>query len=418
MKKFKIAIIGVGGRGEGLYRVALKYRKDVEFVAVCDEYMDRCEYVAKKMQEDGFACPKQYTDYKACIDENVLDAVVVATAWEAHIKVSIYAMEKGVAVACEVGGSYSIQQLWELVRCYERTKTPIMMLENCCYGQLEMLALNMKRLGVLGKIVHCDGGYRHDLRYIFQSYVDSGHYRAIEYLHRNGDNYPTHDVGPIAKLLDINCGNRFLSLVSVASASFGPQEVIENMRLEETQAEDWINIKDGRKERYEALKNKRFCQGDIITTIIKCANGETVTLTLDTTLPRYYSRDFSVYGTKGMIKEENRSVFIDEDMKDKEHGPWKDNFNNVDQYYEKYNHPVWKNYKPGQEGHGGIDKLVFDGFFNALDKGEPMPIDVYDMATWMCITTLSEESIATGNAVAFPDFTDGKWILRENHFEE
>lgn len=416
MKNFKLALIGVGGRGEGLYRVSLKQRNYVEIIAVCDSVEDRCQYISDELVRDGRMRPACYTDYKQCIDESKPDAIVVATDWRLHIEITMYAMERGVAVACEVGGSYSIQQLWELVRCYERTKTPVMMMENCCYGQLEMLALHMKRLGILGKIVHCDGGYRHDLREMFEGYVESGHYRALEYLHRNGDNYPTHDAGPIAKLLDINCGNRFVSLVSVASASFGPQEFIESMALKETPSGNWINLKEGRKERYEELKNKRFCQGDIITTIIKCANGETVTLTLDTTLPRYYSRDFSVYGTKGMIKEENRSVFIDEDMKGKEHWSWKENYNNVDEYYEKYNHPVWKDYKPGQEGHGGMDKLVFDGFFNALDKGEPMPIDVYDMATWMCITTLSEESISTGNAVAFPDFTDGKWVVRKNTF--
>ena len=164
MKKFRIALIGVGGRGEGLYRVALKFREDVTFVAVCDEYMDRCEYVAKEIEEDGFDRPVLYTDYQKCIDENELDAVVIATSWEAHIRVSMYAMERGIAVACEVGGAYSLEQLWQLVRCYERTKTPIMMLENCCYGRIELLALNMKRKGVLGEIVHCEGGYRHDLR--------------------------------------------------------------------------------------------------------------------------------------------------------------------------------------------------------------------------------------------------------------
>ena len=88
MKNFRIALIGVGGRGEGLYRVSLKQREYVHIVAVCDEYADRCEYVSNELQEDGRPAPKQYSDYRKCIDENELDAVVVATAWEAHIKVS------------------------------------------------------------------------------------------------------------------------------------------------------------------------------------------------------------------------------------------------------------------------------------------------------------------------------------------
>ena len=42
-----------------------------------------------------------------------------------------------------------------------------------------------------------------------------------------------------------------------------------------------------------------------------------------------------------------------------------------------------------------------------------MPIDVYDMAAWMAITPLSEQSIAHGGMPqAIPDFTRGQWIHR------
>ena len=38
------------------------------------------------------------------------------------------------------------------------------------------------------------------------------------------------------------------------------------------------------------------------------------------------------------------------------------------------------------------------------------PIDVYDAATYMAITALSEQSVAMGGLPqAFPDFTHGKW---------
>ena len=397
MKKFRVALIGVGGRGEGLYRVALKFRKNVDYVAVCDSYLDRCEYVAKEMEEDGRPRPALYTDYIRCIDESQPDAIVVATAWEAHIRVSTYAMEKGIAVACEVGGAYSLESLWELVRCYERTQTPIMMIENCCYGRLELLALNMKRKGVLGEIVHCEGAYRHDLREEVTSGKEKRHYRLQQYIHRNCENYPTHEIGPIAKLLDINCGNRFLSLHSFGSKSAGLEAYVEKKGLEE-------------------LKGVRFNQSDVVTTVIKCQNGETVVITLDTCLPRYYSRGFLVEGTKGLICEENQSVYLDEEFQS-EVWEWKPHFGNVDRYYEKYEHPIWRDYHPGEEGHGGMDALVFDAFFKALEEGKPMPIDVYDMATWMSISVLSEQSLATGQNVTFPDFTDGKWILRKNQFE-
>ena len=393
-----MALIGVGGRGEGLYRVALKQRDYVDFVAVCDSYIDRCEAVAEQMVGDGRPRPACYTDYRQCIEESKPDCILVATGWNMHLEVTMYAMKRGIAVACEVGGAYNLESLWTLVRCYEETKTPVMMMENCCYGRLELLALEMKRRGVLGEIVHCEGGYRHDLREGLAHSKENRHYRLQEYLSRNCENYPTHEIGPIAKLLDINCGNRFLSLYSMSSKAVGLTDYAKRYNIEH-------------------LKNARVNQGDIVTTLIRCANGETVTMTLDTTLPRYYSRGFLVQGTEGLICEENQSVFLEKDCEG-EHWEWTDNFNNIHKYYEQYEHRIWKGYRPGEEGHGGMDALVFDAFFEALDQGKPMPIDVYDMATWMCITVLSEQSIATGQAVAFPDFTDGKWQLRTNDFEK
>ena len=396
MKEFRVALIGVGGRGEGLYRVSLRDRKYLHFVAVCDGYADRCEYIANEMEEDGRPRPALYDDYKKCIDETKPDAVVVATSWQAHIEVCMYAMEAGVPVACEVGGAYSLESLWELVRCYERTQTPIMMIENCCYGRLELLALHMKRLGKLGDVVHCAGAYRHDLREEVTSGAEKRHYRLQQYIHRNCENYPTHEIGPIAKLLDVNCGNRFVSLVSVGSKSVG--------------LETYVNDKN-----IQSLKGVKFQQSDVVTTVIKCQNGETVTITLDTCLPRYYSRGFYAQGTKGLISEDSNSVYLEEDFPE-EIWDWSEHFNNVATYYEKYDHPLWKQAKQCEFGHDDIDVMVFDAFFEALDKGEQMPIDVYDMATWMAVTVLSEQSIQTGQTVAFPDFTNGKWVTKKNTF--
>ena len=397
MPKIKVALIGAGGRGRGLYRVALKFINDIEIVAVCDHYRDRTELISADIEKNGGKTPLQFNDYKRCIDETQPDVIVIATAWEAHLKIAIYAMYRNIAVACEVGGSYTIEELWELIKCYEQTKTPVMMMENCCYGRTELLALNMKRKGLLGKIVHCEGGYRHDLREEITNGIVNRHYRLQQYKHRNCDNYPTHGLGPIAKLLDINCGNRLMSLVSVGSVSAGLEEYIQRKKINE-------------------LKKEKFNQADVVTTLIKCANGETITLTLDTALPRYYSRGFLVQGTKGLICEENKSVYLEKNIK-KEYWDWSENFNNIDKYYKKYDHRLWKDYAPGKDGHGGIDLLAFQAFFKSLREGLPMPIDVYDMATWMSISVLTEEALLTGQTVYIPDFTNGKWIDRENFFE-
>ena len=395
MKNYKVSIIGLGCRSQNIY-YALKHREYVDIVSVCDTYEDRCEDMAKKIEGDGRHRPMTFTDYKKCIDESKPDVVVVSTAWLYHLEICTYAMERGIVAACEVGGAYSIQSLWDLVRCYERTKTPIMLLENACYHRIKLLALNMKRKGCFGEMVHCEGQYRHDLREEVCRGAENRHYRLEQYIHRNADNYPTHEIGPIAKMLDINCGNRFVSLVSVGSKSAGMERYVKDKKI-------------------KSLKDVKFNQSDVVSTIIKCQNGETISIALDTSLPRYYARGFIAQGTKGLISEDLSCVYLDDDNPNGEK-MWHDAMGNLEVYYGKYEHPLWQGYKPGKEGHGGIDVLEFDDLFRALDAGEDMPIDVYDMATWMSISVLSEESMFTGNTVMFPDFTDGKWVYRTNKF--
>ena len=301
----------------------------------------------------------------------------------------------------EVGGAYSIEDCWKLVRTYEETGTPCMMMENCCYGQKEMMCLNMAKKGLLGELVHCSGAYCHDLREEISFGEENRHYRLRNYMVRNCENYPTHELGPIAKLLNINRGNRMLTATSVASKSVGLHEYIERKKGADS-----------------PLAKVNFAQGDVVSTIIRCAGGETITLSLDTTLPRPYSRGLTVHGTKGYFEEASNSLFLDSDAAEYEGGEfdWTNNWNNAEIRYAKYNHPLWKWYQEEgvRGGHDGMDWLVFRAFFeSAMEKAEP-PIDVYDAAAWMSISALSEQSIAMGGMpVAIPDFTRGKWIKQQ-----
>lgn len=396
--KIRIGMIGLGARGIGLLEMVYVQHPDVEFAAVCDRYMDRCEKAAEIIEKSGRNRPVITTDYKEVLAMPEVDAVILCTSWDHHVDLCIEAMEAGKPVGCEVGGAYSVRECWKLVEAHERTGVPVMMMENCVYGRDEMMVLNMAEQGVLGKIVHCEGGYKHDLREEVAFGKENRHYRLNNYIHRNTENYPTHELGPIARILHINRGNRMLTLTSVASKSAGLKEYIKNKKPED-----------------EVINNTEICQGDVVNTIITCANGETILLTLDTTLPRYYSRGFTVQGTKGMYMEDNKSIFIDGEEHAKDHFEWQKHWNNVEEYRDKYEHPVWKQYieEGVKEGHDGMDWLTFCDFVKFVQTGSEAPVDVYDMAAWMCITPLAEQSIAMGGQpVAIPDFTNGAWINR------
>lgn len=396
----KIGVVGYGQRGHFVLRDTILPREEIEVVAVCDVYEDRCKEAAAYITEVKGKMPVTTTDYHDILAMEEVEAVVIMSAWAGHIQIAIDAMKAGKYVGCEVGGAYSLDECWQLVHAYEETGVPCMMLENCCYGRNELLVLNMVRQGLFGEIVHCQGGYMHDLRNEISRGNEIRHYRLNNYMNRNCENYPTHELGPIARVLNINRGNRMLTLNSVASKAIGLHEYL----VRERGADD-------------ELSKVLFAQGDVVTTIIKCAHGETITLTLDTTLPRPYSRGFHIQGTKGIYQEDNQSVFLeDAHMKYHEEG-WSEQWNNVEQYYEQYDHPIWKKYLSDgvRPGHGGMDWLVFNAFFDAVKNGTQTPIDVYDMATWMSIATLSEASVSMGGApVAIPDFTNGRWISRKS----
>ena len=394
MEKFRVGQIGLGGRGMGHLSGIFCERDDVVVTYVCDVYEDRCAAAVKMVEEKNGNTPKSTTNYKEVCESPDVDVVIVTSAWENHIPACVYAMECGKQVATEVGGAYSIDECWKLVNTYEKTGIHCMMLENCCYDRNEMMVMKMVREGLFGKIVHCEGGYQHDLRGEVSHGAENRHYRLRNYQNRCCENYPTHELGPIAKILDINRGNRMLKLVSMASGAWGLNAFAE--------AHDDVD---------PALRSYPFKQGDVVKTLIQCAHGETICLTLDTTLPRYYSRNFTIRGTKGFFGETENMVYIDGKCVEFGH----DNFNNVGEYRKEWEHPVWKHFEEEgvKGGHGGMDWLVFDAYFTALRDGMVPPIDTYDTAAWMAITPLSEISIANGSMpVDVPDFTRGMWTHR------
>lgn len=399
-EKINVGIVGLGQRGAVLLNTILAC-DEAEITALCDVYDDRVAYNRDRIIKRTGKTPHVFSDYRDLVSDDNVDAVLISTSWEAHADIAVECMEKGKIVALEVGGAYSIADCWRLVDAYERTGTAIMMMENCCWDRFELLATSLCRNGLLGEIVHCHGAYSHDLRDEVLGGIVNRHYRLNNYLYRNCDNYPTHDLGPIAKLLDINRGNRLVSLVSISSKAAGLDAFARSDKNPD-----------------KSLIGKSFKQGDIVSTGITCENGETITLTLDTTLPKYYSREFTVRGTKGLCNQEANMVFLD-GLNDSHEffepeKTIKKYIDNAEEFSE-FQVREWKDISEKEKtlGHGGMDYLMFKAFFKAIKRGEDFPIDVYDAATWMCVTALTEKSISEGGAPqAIPDFTRGKWKFR------
>ena len=405
MSKLKIGLIGLGQRGAAYGMVDgsigllgnILNNSEVLVTAICDGYKERLAFAAEKIVAAGQNKPFETTDYKEVLNFGV-DAVIVCTSWASHVEVALAAMEKGVPVGIEVGGTHNIGDMEKLVAAYERTKTPFMFLENCCYNKDELLATSLTRNGKLGEICYCHGAYCHDLRNeITEVGLKRGHYRLEEYKNHNCENYPTHELGPIVKLLGITRGNKFTRLTAMASKARGLEEYVNSH------------------EEVAELKGTKWKQGDVVTTMIECENGELITLKLDTSLPRLYDREITVSGTKGYYNQTLRAVVIDGDKFNHDKNVIQDSLNSQDDYSE-YLPDDWKNITEEQlkTGHGGMDYIMLKHFFRAVKNREDMPIDVYEACAMMCVTALSEQSIASGGKpVTVPDFTNGKYRERK-----
>jgi len=394
-EKVRLGYVGLGRRGTSMLKNCFLKMSDVEIVAICDPYEPAMEKALTLFEENGRPAPEMCCCFDDLTADASIDAIVIMTGWHEHIPLAKKSMAAGKYTAIEVGCAMDLSECFELIDLYERTGSPLMMLENCCYGRLEMMALNMAKQGLFGEVVHCAGGYMHNLTAceLFKEIdAPNPHYRINSYIHRNCEQYPTHELGPIAKVLNLNRGNRMVSLSSFASRSGGLQTFVRD-----TYGAD------------HPYANIQYRQGDIVTTVITCANGETIQLTLDTTLPRpYYSRNFTVRGTKGMCSEERHTVFL--------HGMKEPVENNQQEMYEAYDHPLQREYQSlgVAGGHNGMDWLVCRAFIESVKRGVNTPIDAYDTVSWLAIAPLSEKSIATGGApVAVPDFTRGRWVKRE-----
>jgi hypothetical protein len=392
--KVRIGFIGLGMRGPGAVE-RMSYIEGVEIKALCDKFPERATKANAILTKQGRPKAKEYSGadgWKAMIQNEELDLVYICTPWQLHTPMSLYAMNHGKHVACEVPIAVNMDECWQLVETSEKTRRHCMMLENCCYDFFEMLTLNMARNGMFGELVHAEGAYIHDLRdlnFSKNGYADM--WRLKENMTRNGNLYPTHGLGPIAQCLDINRGDKFSHLVSMSTVDFQMGE----MAREKAEKDSF----------FQRFVGKEY-RGNMNTTMIRTDKGKTIMVQHDVTTPRPYSRIHLISGTKGVASKypsPERIAFGHSWLKSEE----------LKDLYAKYTPPIIKHVgeiakKIG--GHGGMDFIMDWRLIDCLRNGLPLDQDVYDGALWSAVFPLSERSVAKkSRTVDVPDFTRGAW---------
>jgi Oxidoreductase family, NAD-binding Rossmann fold len=396
----RVGFVGVGVKG--MEHVANLLRIDgVELRAVCDIREEACASARHQARALGHREPTAYTrgerDFERMCAAEELDLVYAATPWEWHVPVCLAAMRHGKHAATEVPAAITLEECWQLVETSERTGKYCVMMENVNYMREEMAILRMVREGLFGELIHAEGAYEHDTRYLKIRDYGDGLWLGAHFAKRNGNLYPMHGLGPLAWYLDINRGDRLEYLVSMSSKARGMDLYAKE------------HLPEGHPKRV-----RKYINGDVNSSLVRTANGVTIILKHDTDLPRPYSRTTLVQGTRGIVRRFPEFLVCFEGKEEQHH------WDRGSEYLARYEHPLWnqalERSARGPSPAGGRTAPVTAEFLEdyrlirALQTGVAPDFDVYDAATWSVVTSLSEKSTADrSRPVDFPDFTRGKW---------
>ncbi len=407
----RFGLVGCGGRGMGLLGDLLAV-PGLEVKAVCDVVPEKVAKAQAAVEKAGRGRPEGYAkgdhDFENLCRRGDLDLVYVATPWSWHVPMAVAAMRGGAQVGVEVPAAVTIEECWTLVDTSEATRRHCVILENCCYGWIEMLVRNMVRAGVFGELTHGECGYIHDLRSLLFKDEGEGLWRRAEHWKRNGNLYPTHGLGPIALDMEVQRGDRFVRLVSMSSASLGLQAYRERALRGD-----------------DPKRRESYACGDVNTSLIQTAKGRTILLQHDVVSPRPYSRVNMLSGTLATFADYPPRIFFDPSnpfappvkREAKAEHDWtpvlqERKKRRKDGIETRFEDPLWRQLEQQakKSGHGGMDYLMSWRLVQCLREGLVPDLDVYDAASWSAPSALSEQSVAEGSVpVLFPDFTRGRW---------
>jgi predicted dehydrogenase len=397
----RTAIIGMGNRGQSLLEMfeTMLGSNMASIVALADlqaEKLSRGNEIISAWQKEKPAHYLGAEAWRDLIRRDDIDLVIICTPWELHGQMALAALENGKHVASEVPASYTLEECWQLIETAERTGKHHILLENCCYNDEELWLMNMVEQGVFGDLTHAECAYIHDLRIMLmdESYYEN-QWRIQHHVHRNGNLYTTHGLGPVSMYFGIGRGDYYSHLVSMSSKEAALSRAVKGKKLPQN-----------------------YVCGDMNTTLLKTFEGKTVMMQHDTHTGRPYTRINTLCGTNAVHQGYPSRLYIDKGPTWDWHS-WTDE-GKFAEYRAEYGHHFWKTL--GDEaraksiGHGGMDFIMMWRLIHCLNKGIALDLNVYDGILWSAIGALTELSVAQDSArINVPDFTGGTWKTQRKH---
>lgn len=321
----RLALVGYGHRGAGMFGLALAGFDTITPAAICE-----CNPAL--LEKAGKAHPgvPLFTDFRQMLDTTPADALMVETPAALHAEFCTQALRRNLYVFSDVPAVDKPEEAEAMWRASQDSKGFYMIGANPnCWGFVEAAA-DLRRQGLLGEPYYMEAEYIHDLRGYFADTPWRATYPSIKYC--------THSLGPLLRLID------------------------EDL--------EWVSGFDT-----GSHINRTPGQHDAMAALFRTRSGVTVRLLCSfiNNCPAEGHR-YRVYGTKGFFE---RTPAFDG------HGTARTLYYSIEQHQERKfveipvseKLPEYEN-NPRAQGHGGADYALLDRFFRAIRNREPSPIDM------------------------------------------
>jgi len=155
-ERINLGLIGCGGRGRYIIQnMAKPADPNITLVAVCDIWKKRLESYPGEAEALWGAKPRAYPDYRKVLEQQDVDAVIIATPDHQHAGQTIDAVQAGKHVYVEKPIIGIAEDLAELNRCADVVRASKMVVQNGTQGVSCPAARAIRRFiadGKLGKL--------------------------------------------------------------------------------------------------------------------------------------------------------------------------------------------------------------------------------------------------------------------------
>lgn len=345
-KQLQVGLVGAGGNavgdGRGLHHARHLAALDAgRIVAVCDIVGEAAARAAAQLDATA------YTDFDRFLQHG-LDVIILATPDVLHAQQAAYALERGVGVVSEVPAATTIEDGRRLVAAQRKSGGFYMLLENYGYRDEIELLKRMVAAGKFGDVYFGEGEYLHDCRGLNRFPDGSLTWRGT---HLSAYIYIWHSLRPLLRILDDR------------TARVSAMQTMQPNRLEAA-----INIPDN------------------VVALFHTAAGRMLKIRVDIVSPRPHLMDYyALQGTRGAFEGtrgygDPPRIWLEEaepaDRPGKS-GPsvhWQPLADFEEAFIPDR---VAARQDASRTGHGGSDYWTMRAFVEALQQGDPSPVDVY-----------------------------------------